>query len=170
MIPNPTPSRSKSLPGTVWRPALKRVMAGQGTYLLFCDFSRTDRIDLVKEGVPARLLTMLASDMDVTRDRLYLWLGIARATANRKVKANEVLSQDESERALGVARLVGQVEKIVAESGSPEGFDAAKWTAAWLARANRALGGKTPGDYMDTSDGRALVAGLVAQMQSGAYA
>jgi uncharacterized protein (DUF2384 family) len=80
-----------------------------------------------------------------------------------------VLSQDESERALGIARLIGLVEKIVGESGEPAGFDAARWTAAWLERPNNALGGKTPGDFMDTADGRALVAGLVAQMQSGAY-
>ncbi len=33
-----------------------------------------------------------------------------------------------------------------------------------------ALDGKTPGDFMDTANGRTLVAGLVAQMQSGAYA
>ena len=152
------------------RPGLHRLIAGKDRYIILCDFSKTDRIDLVKEGVPARLLTTLATDMEISRDRLYVWLGIPRATANRKVKADEVLSQDESERALGIARLVGQVEKIVGESGDPKGFDAAKWTAAWLEHPNRALGGKTPGQYMDTSDGRALVAGIVAQMQSGAYA
>ena len=124
----------------------------------------------MKEGVPARLLITLATDMHVPRERLYGWLGIARATANRKVQADEVLSQDESERALGIARLVGQVEKIVGESGNAEGFDAAPWTAAWLQRPNPALGGKAPGDFMDTADGRALVSGLIAQMQSGAYA
>ena len=125
---------------------------------------------MVKEGLPARLLTTLATDMHVPRERLYAWLGIARATANRKVKDDRMLSQDESERALGIARLVGQVGKIVAESGEPDGFDAARWTAAWLEEPNAALGGKAPGEFMDTADGRALVAGLVAQMQSGAYA
>ena len=153
-----------------WRPGLKRVIGGKATYVVFCDFSRVDRIALVKEGVPARLLITLANDMQVTRDRLYLWLGIARATANRKVRCDEVLSQDESERALGIAGLVGQVEKIVGESGNADGFDAAKWTAEWLERSNRALGGKKPGEYMDTADGRSLVSGLIAQMQSGAYA
>lgn len=149
------------------RPELK----GKGrTYLGYYDASNVDRIGIVKTGLPARLLTTLADDMHVTRERLYRWLGIARATANRKIKAGEVLSQDESERALGIARLVGLVEKIVAESGEPIGFDAAQWTAAWLQGPNNALGGKTPGDFMDTADGRALVAGLVAQMQSGAYA
>lgn len=152
-------------------PALQRALRGRSrTYVVFHDASNVDRIGMVKAGLPARMLTTLADDMHVTRERLYRWLGIARATANRKVRADEVLSQDESERALGIARLVGLVEKIVAQSGEPAGFDAAQWTAAWLEEANHALGGKAPGDFMDTADGRALVAGLVAQMQSGAYA
>lgn len=153
------------------RPALPRALRGMSrTYVGYYDASNVDRIGIVKAGLPARLLTTLADDMHVTRERLYRWLGIARATANRKVKADELLSQDESERVLGIARLVGLVEKIVAESGKPAGFDAARWTAKWLEWPNNALGGKTPGDFMDTADGRALVAGLVAQMQSGAYA
>lgn len=152
------------------RSALQRAVAGRDNYLVIHGFSRIDRIGVVKEGVPARLLTTLASDMHVSRERLYTWLGIARATANRKVKADDVLSQDESERALGIARLVGQVQQIVNESGTPEGFDAAKWTAMWLEKPNRALGGKTAGEFMDTADGRALVSGLIARMQSGVYA
>ena len=166
----PVADRPYAVPAIRWRPALKRALAGKGAYVDFFDFSRAERIELVKEGVPARLLITLASDMHVTRERLFLWLGIARATANRKLRADELLSQDESERALGIARLVGQVDKIVAESGNRDGFDAAQWTAAWLDEPNRALRGKSPGDYMDTADGRALVSGLVAQMQSAAYA
>lgn len=163
-------AEQKHSPSSNWRPAVKRVMAGEGTYLILYSFSLVDRIGVVKEGLPARLLTVLAHDMHVPREKLYAWLGIARATANRKVKDDQVLSQDESERALGIARLVGQVEKVVSESGEPDGFDAARWTAGWLEEPNAALGGKPPGDFMDTADGRALVSGLVAQMQSGAYA
>lgn len=157
-------------PAPNWRPALQRAMAGKTDYLALCSFSRIDRIGMVREGLPARLLTTLAHDMHVPRERLYGWLGISRATANRKVRDDQTLSQDESERALGIARLVGQVQRIVSESGEPEGFDAARWTAQWLGEPNAALAGKAPGEFMDTADGRALVSGLVAQMQSGAYA
>jgi len=153
-----------------WWSTVQRLTAGEVAYSVVYGFSRVDRIGIVKQGLPARLLVTLANDMHVPRERLYGWLGIARTTANRKVKEGEVLSQDESERALGITRLIGQVQQIVAESGEPQGFDAARWTANWLEEPNDALGGRTPGEFMDTADGRALVSGLVAQMQSGAYA
>jgi putative toxin-antitoxin system antitoxin component (TIGR02293 family) len=154
-----------------WGPALQSLIAGEATaYWVFYSFGLVERIGMVKAGLPARLLTTVANDMHVPRERLYGWLGIARTTANRKVKGDDVLSQDESERALGITSLVGQVQKIVSESGNPGGFDAARWTANWLEEQNEALGGRKPGEFMDTSDGRALVSGLVAQMQSGAYA
>ncbi len=151
-------------------PPVQRLIAGEASYAGVYRFGRVDRIGMVKQGLPARLLTTLADDMQVPRERLYRWVGIARATANRKVKANQRLSQDESERALGMARLVGQVQQVVSESGAADGFDAARWTAAWLQEPNAALGGQPPGEFMDTADGRALVSGLVAQMQTGAYA
>lgn len=165
-------ARHEFEPPSTWRATIKQAMTGtgHGVYVVLLDFGREDRIEMVKEGLPARLLSVYAEDMKVPRETLYSWLGIPRATANRKVRADDLLSQDESERVLGFGRLVGQVEKMVRESGYPEGFDAAKWTADWLSEPNAALGGKAPGDYMDTSDGRALVSGLLAQMQSGAYA
>lgn len=150
---------------------MKNLIAGESaSYVDISDFDLVDRIEMVKTGLPARLLTTLADDMNVSRERLYSWLGIARTTANRKVKDDGVLSQDESERVLGIASLVGEVQKIVRESGGPQGFDAARWTADWLGEPNDALGGRTPGEFMDTSDGRTLVSSLVARMQSGAYA
>ena len=170
ILPMTPPMSTPDNPPQAVAPVVLQVMERQSSYQAFADSSRIERIDMVKQGVPARLLVTLADDMHVTRERLYGWLGLARATANRKLKADDRLSQDESERALGIARLVGQVEALVRESGQPEGFDAAQWTAAWLQRPNPALGGRMPGDYMDTADGRDLVASLVAQMQSGAYA
>src|SRR3954463_439137 len=108
-----------SPPAQEWVPALQSLIAGQATsYWKFYSFGLVERIGMVKAGLPARLLTTLANDMHVPRERLYGWLGIARTTANRKVKDDEVLSQDESERALGITRLVGQVQKIVSESGN----------------------------------------------------
>src|SRR5690242_3910560 len=125
-----------------WRLAVRSMSAGRVSYPVILMLDPADRISMVKEGLPARLLVTLASDMQVPRERLYDWIGIARTTANRKVKGNQALSQDESEKALGITRLIGLVEKVVTESGDPAGFDAARWVAQWLHEPNAALGGR----------------------------
>lgn len=76
------------------------------------------------------------------------------------------------ERNAAVARLVGQVERIVRESGDPErafGFDAVAWVTRFLASPIAALGERCPEELMGTAEGLQQVALLVAPMQSGAY-
>jgi uncharacterized protein (DUF2384 family) len=68
-----------------------------------------------------------------------------------------------------VLALAALVKRLVDESGDPTNFDALAWTMAWLHRPLPALGGARPAERMGTSEGRALVANLVARMQSGAY-
>jgi putative toxin-antitoxin system antitoxin component (TIGR02293 family) len=128
------------------------------------------RVDLVKQGAPPETLGLLAAELGISREQLYATLGVPRATMERKVRERRRLNQDESERVVGVARLVGQVQQVVRESGNPEGFEAPRWVAAWLRRPVPALGGARPAELMDTSEGREIVSSLVAQMQSGAYA
>lgn len=128
------------------------------------------RITMVRVGVPAVVLPTLAKAMSIPRERLYAMLGLARATANRKLQAGQRLSPDESERVLGLLRLIGQAEAIVSDAGEAEQFSAAAWVAAWLDRPLAALGGRRPGEFMDTGEGRELLSNLLASMQSGAYA
>ena len=129
-----------------------------------------DRVTLVKAGVPAADFVELASDMKMTKERLASTLGLARATVDRKIRDNKVLSPDESSRLLGMASLVGQVQSLVAESGQAQDFDAGAWLSDWLERPVPALGGRRPAELMDTPEGQGIVSRLVAQMQSGAYA
>jgi putative toxin-antitoxin system antitoxin component (TIGR02293 family) len=129
-----------------------------------------ERIALVKQGVPAAVVDRLSKDMAIGKTKLYATLGLAAATVNRKLRDAQLLSQDDSERVLGIARLIGQVEEMVHESGDPRGFRAAEWVAGWLDRPHPALGGRRPAELMDTAEGRALVSDLVARVQSSAYA
>lgn len=128
------------------------------------------RVTLIKAGVPAAFVQGMAQGMGIPRDRLVTNLGMAPATVNRKVQQRQVLTPDQSERALGMARLVGQVQAMVSESGETEGFDAAAWLADWLEERLEALGGRKPAQLLDTSEGRTIVSNLLARMQSGAYA
>lgn len=128
------------------------------------------RMRLVREGVPAQAVPSLAEALGMSREQLTRELGFARATVERKLKSGGRLGTAESESVLGVARLIGQVQQIVEQSGDPADFDAAAWVAQWLETSLPALAGHAPIEFMDTAEGRDIVSGLVAQMQSGAYA
>ena len=127
------------------------------------------RVALVREGAPADLLVTIAQQMGIAREPLYRSLGLAPSTIKRKIQGHLTLAADESEIALGIARLIGQVETMVAESSDTTDFDSAKWLGRWLERPNPALGGARPVDYLDTADGRQMVSELLARMVSGAY-
>jgi uncharacterized protein (DUF2384 family) len=85
------------------------------------------------------------------------------------VREATALSTAEASRALGLARLIGQVQTIVDESGDGAGFDAAGWTGRWLERPLAALAGQRPADLMSTADGQDVLRQMVARMQSSAY-
>ncbi len=127
-------------------------------------------VTLVKRGVTAESVQALAKLMSMSKERLADTLGLASATVNRKSRDQKPLSSDESSRVIGMARLVGQVQAIVEESGDPEGFDAASWVSQWLEQPLPALGGRRPAELMDTPEGQNLVSNLVARLQTGAYA
>lgn len=136
-----------------------------GAYLA----SPIERIESIRKGIPAALLVETGEAMEVPRERLYSILHLPSATVKRKISTKGLLSPEISERVLGLRKLIGQVEVMVRESGEPEGFSAAKWTAWWLNEPSPALGGHKPADFMDTVEGQVLVSSLVARMQSGAY-
>lgn len=129
-----------------------------------------ERVRRVRAGVKLRDAMQVQQRLDMPKSRFYSILGLPEATMKRKEKGDARLSPEQTERVLGVARLIGEVERMVAESGKPEGFDAGAWVADWLEQPVPALGGQKPAELMDTLSGQALVLDVVARMQSGAYA
>lgn len=129
-----------------------------------------DRAVLVKKGAPSNMVGVISREMDMTKERFVRIMGLSRATVTRKMANKTDLSADESERLVGLAKLIGQVETIVKQSGEPAGFKPAKWFGEWIEQPAAALGGRKPEELLDTADGREAVARLLAQMQSGAYA
>lgn len=92
-----------------------------------------------------------------------------RTVTNNPENARSHLSVLERERRVGLAKLIGQVELIVKESGELEGFNATQWFGNWIAQPALALGGRKPAELLDTSEGREAVSKLLHQMQSGAF-
>lgn len=133
-------------------------------------FDPQARIAMIRQGIPASMISSLSSRMGMSKETLLSSLGLSRATISRKEKDASVLSRDESERVLGVETLIGVVQTMVDQSGVAGGFDAARWLCGWLTTPLPALAGATPASYMDTFEGQKLVADLLAMSQSGAYA
>lgn len=129
-----------------------------------------ERIEMIRQGIPAQALLDMGKAMGVSKEHIMQALHLPRATINRRISKREALPVECSERVLGMQKIIGQVEVMLAESGTVAGFDAARWVGEWIAQPSPALGGARPADYLDTIEGQEMVAGLLGQMQSGAYA
>lgn len=167
------PSTTKGVEGSASRhvrAVLSGVVSGKQPLAALCALEPLERADAVERGVPASMVSFLALTLGAGKDAICAMLGISRATVDRRVDGRKPLSPADSEPVLGLARLLGQVERIVQESGDTTGFDVGPWTARFLDAPHPALGGRRPGDLLRTSDGRAVVTTLIAQIQSGAYA
>jgi putative toxin-antitoxin system antitoxin component (TIGR02293 family) len=160
-------SRSKNSAQAV--PAAKRQPPGL-SYLAVYRASPLERIGMIKRGVRATEAKRIIADLAIGQGAALKALNLSPATVNKKAKQNQALSPGESERVIGFAKLVGQLEAVVQESGNPEGFDAVAWMSRWLNDPVPALGGARPLDLMDTMEGQALVSTTLAQIESGAYA
>jgi len=129
-----------------------------------------DRIRLITAGIPAAEAKQWLDIAALGRNATLKALDLPIATFNRKVKAKARLSPAESERVIGFARLVGQLEAMLADADGPAEFDARAWLAGWLTDPLPALGNARPIDFMNTMEGQALVSRTLAQIGSGAYA
>lgn len=171
IIVNTKPKSGSSAKLAVKRLSEGRVIGGL-TSVIMSAYCATDveRVAMIRQGVPATLLVGIGRAMNVSNEVLLTTLALPRSTIVRKIKKKESLTAEQSERVIGLERLVGQVAEMVKQSGNPEGFDAGHWVGEWLQRPLPALAGKKPADYMDTMSGQDLVSKLLAQSQSGAYA
>lgn len=129
-----------------------------------------DRINLIRSGVSAQDAKRLLARLDIPQNLVLESLKLPTATVNRKAKEDANLSLEDSERIIGVSRLIGQVDAMVRQSGDSSDFDPAQWLSGWLQQPLPALGGARPLDFIDTMEGLGMVSGLLNQMQSGAYA
>lgn len=154
-------------PGTAFVAPLPE---GGGFFTKVYKSTPSERIAMVKAGLPATKAKEILGGVDLPSERLYQALDISVSTLNRKAKNAQALAVGESERVLGLAKLIGQVQTMVEESGDPRGFDAGAWAARWLNEPLAALGGQRPVDFMDTMEGQGLVSDTLSRIQSGAYA
>lgn len=126
------------------------------------------RIAASRAGLPASEAKALLDDLGLSQDIGLRALALSIATTNKKAKNGERLAPDESERVIGLGRIMGQVEAMLGDGA--EGFDAQAWLGRWLTEPLPALGHRRPVELLDTMEGQGLVSQALARMESGAYA
>lgn len=143
---------------------------GDMPYTLIALQTLHDDAVLVTHGMKPWVIKRVASDLNIEISRFVDSLKISRSTYHRKIKNASSLNVYESERVLGVAKLVGQVKAMLADNEAAEGFDAAAWVGNWLEEPLPALGNRKPIEWMESSSGREFVLQLLVQAQTGSYA
>lgn len=163
----PVPPVAKSKPAVAYH-------AGKGVDDFVRQLAAATPLQLVeaeRSGVPGGFLKDLSKRMEIPAGRVFVMLGVPKATAEKKAASGEVLSGSGGQAAIGIAKLLGIAQGIVANSTAADakGFDSAKWLGRWLESAQPALGGRRPGDLVDTPTGIEVVTRLLGAIESGAY-
>lgn len=128
-------------------------------------------VEIERQGVQGTFIKDLSKRMDLATSRIFTILGVAKATAEKKAAAGELVTGRGGQAAIGMIKLLGIAQDVVENSTAPEAkdFDAAKWLGQWIERPQPSLGGRKPADLIDTPTGVEVVARLLGSIESGAY-
>jgi putative toxin-antitoxin system antitoxin component (TIGR02293 family) len=119
-----------------------------------------DLAQLVREGLPATSLTVLAQKLDLGSTALSRKLGIPLRTLTRRLSKGSRLTTAESDRTVRLARVFANAVEVIGDQNK---------AAEWLQTPNRALGGERPLDQLDTDVGARTVEDILGRIAYGVY-
>jgi putative toxin-antitoxin system antitoxin component (TIGR02293 family) len=119
-----------------------------------------DLAQLVRQGLPASSVTALAEKLDVGSTVLSRKLGIPQRTLTRRLSQRSRLTAAESDRIVRLARVYANAVEMIGDEEK---------AVEWLQTPNRALGGATPLDQLDTDPGARAVEDVLGRIAYGAY-
>jgi putative toxin-antitoxin system antitoxin component (TIGR02293 family) len=115
---------------------------------------------LAVRGLAPEVALDLAKRLGISQERLSELAQIAKTTLHRRMKDRQPLAQDESER---IIRLFSLYQKAV------EVFEDEDRAARWFSSRPKALGGKTPLEFMETEPGARYVEKLLGRIEHGVF-
>ncbi len=113
----------------------------------------------VRAGLPYAALAAFARRFDISLRELTTVLNLPERTlARRRIEGK--LRADESDRLFRAGRVAALAEEILGDTAK---------AARWLRRSNRALGGKTPLEMLDTDLGASQVETVLHRAEHGVF-
>jgi putative toxin-antitoxin system antitoxin component (TIGR02293 family) len=116
--------------------------------------------ELVREGLPAEALFLLAKRLDLTQAEISDKIGIPQRTLTRRLTRNARLTAAESDRTVRLAQVFATATETL---GTEEK------AAQWLKTPNRALRGCCPLDQLDTDPGVREVEDVLGRISYGVF-
>ena len=144
--------------------AMRRGLSKRNREISFADLLVVDpseRISLVREGLPAAALQSAADFLGISQRDLLTGIRVPVSTITARIRDQKPLSPEESDK---LVRLAEAVKASVAVFGDAEEGK------TWLTDTVLSLGGKRPLDLLDTQDGYTLVMQTLGRIQFGAPA
>jgi hypothetical protein len=101
-------------------------------------------VEIERQGVLGSFIKDLSRRMEIPSSRIFTILGVPKATAEKKAAAGERVEGRGGQAAIGMVRLLGIAQEIVANStaSGSKTFDATKWLGQCIERPQPALGGR----------------------------
>jgi putative toxin-antitoxin system antitoxin component (TIGR02293 family) len=130
-------------------------------FLAYLHSPAAEAIDKVRTGFRVSLVGEYAKRIGMPKEDMFVLINLSRTTAHRMEREDKVMDRLRSDAFAGAARVIEKARDML---GSDEA------ARNWLSTPVPALDFKTPQEWLDTSDGRQIVSGLLDRIQSGAYA
>jgi len=116
--------------------------------------------ELVREGLPAEALNLLAKRLDLRQAEISAKIGIPQRTLTRRLARHARLTAAESDRTVRLARVYATaVDTLGSEDKAGQ----------WLKTPNRVLRGNRPIDQLDTDPGVREVEDVLGRIAYGVY-
>ena len=125
-----------------------------------------ERISMIRAGVGARDAMRILTEVARANGQIFEALGVSKSSVSRKAASDQFLSRSESERILGLAKLIGQVQSMTNDAEA----DAPAWLATWMAEPVPALGGERPINLIGTMEGQTVVSNMLGHVLRGGFA
>ncbi len=120
----------------------------------------SDLAALVRQGLPAQAVAILAEQLHLGKGDVSERLGIPQRTLTRRLSDQSRLTTAESDRTVRLARVYATAVEMI---GNQEK------AVEWLRTPNRALGGEKPIDQIDTDPGVRDVEDVLGRIAYGVY-
>src|SRR5580692_1611042 len=119
-----------------------------------------DLARLVRKGLPAGSVTALAEKLHLANSVLSRKLGIPQRTLTRRLSQASLLTPAESDRTVRMARIYAVAVEMIGDQDK---------AIEWLSTPNRALGGESPLDQLDTDTSARVVEDILGRIAYGVY-